>query len=106
MAEKCTNTSSPFSRCMKPKPFAALNHFTVPFSFTIASFLDFRANIARCVSKDLRWPFRSPFNPSTLQLVIVQLISARGRLHQRTHRQDAVTLKSRTGLAFEGSIIG
>jgi hypothetical protein len=32
MAEKCTNTSSPVSRWMNPKPFAALNHFTVPFS--------------------------------------------------------------------------
>src|ERR1017187_7820221 len=32
MAEKCTKTSSPFSRWMKPYPLAALNHFTVPFS--------------------------------------------------------------------------
>ena len=31
MAEKCTNTSSPLSRWMKPKPLAALNHLTVLF---------------------------------------------------------------------------
>src|SRR5262245_57975046 len=30
MAEKCTNTSSPPSWEMNPKPFASLNHFTVP----------------------------------------------------------------------------
>src|SRR5690348_4616974 len=30
IARKCTNTSSPFSRLMKPKPLASLNHFTVP----------------------------------------------------------------------------
>src|SRR5258708_2745309 len=33
MAEKWTNTSSPFSRWMKPNPLPALNHFTVPVSF-------------------------------------------------------------------------
>jgi hypothetical protein len=32
MAEKCTKTSSPFSREIKPKPLASLNHLTVPFS--------------------------------------------------------------------------
>src|SRR5688572_1155038 len=32
MAEKWTNTSSPPSWEMKPKPFASLNHFTVPFA--------------------------------------------------------------------------
>src|SRR5258706_10778793 len=32
IALKWTNTSSPPSREMKPKPFAALNHLTVPFS--------------------------------------------------------------------------
>jgi hypothetical protein len=32
MAVWWTNTSGPFSRVMKPKPFASLNHFTVPFS--------------------------------------------------------------------------
>src|SRR5690606_636454 len=30
MARKWTNTSSPFSRLMKPKPLASLNHLTVP----------------------------------------------------------------------------
>src|SRR5215218_5800835 len=30
MALKCTKTSGPPSREMKPKPFASLNHFTVP----------------------------------------------------------------------------
>src|SRR5919205_3871156 len=30
MAEKCTNTSSPLSVVMKPKPFASLNHLTLP----------------------------------------------------------------------------
>src|SRR5437899_4214472 len=30
IAEKWTNTSSPFSCEMNPKPFASLNHFTVP----------------------------------------------------------------------------
>src|SRR6266704_2753500 len=34
MAEKCTNTSSPVWRWMNPYPFEALNHFTVPCSFT------------------------------------------------------------------------
>jgi hypothetical protein len=32
MAEKCTKTSSPDWRLMKPNPFASLNHFTVPCS--------------------------------------------------------------------------
>src|SRR5260221_4334741 len=30
IAEKCTKTSSPPSRSMKPKPFSFENHFTVP----------------------------------------------------------------------------
>src|SRR5512132_951917 len=30
MALKCTQTSSPDSGAIKPKPFSALNHFTVP----------------------------------------------------------------------------
>src|SRR3954452_25371993 len=38
MAEKCTNTSSPVDRWMKPNPLAPLNHFTVPFSLTNCSF--------------------------------------------------------------------
>src|SRR5258708_7068521 len=38
MAEKWTNTSSPFSRWIKPNPLAALNHFTVPVSFIFLSF--------------------------------------------------------------------
>src|SRR5262249_8159049 len=32
IAEKCTKTSSPVCRLMKPKPLASLNHFTVPCS--------------------------------------------------------------------------
>src|SRR6266436_7859737 len=39
MAEKWTNTSSPLSRWMNPKPFPALNHFTVPVSFMVLSSL-------------------------------------------------------------------
>src|ERR1700733_3671114 len=35
MAEKWTKTSSPDWRWMNPKPFAALNHFTVPCSLTL-----------------------------------------------------------------------
>src|SRR5271155_2929434 len=35
IAEKCTKTSSPVWRWIKPKPFDALNHFTVPCSFTL-----------------------------------------------------------------------
>src|ERR1051326_3931925 len=38
MAEKCTNTSSPVERWIKPYPLAPLNHFTVPLSFTDNSF--------------------------------------------------------------------
>src|SRR5579872_591155 len=34
MAEKCTKTSSPVERWIKPYPLAPLNHFTVPFSLT------------------------------------------------------------------------
>src|SRR6266436_1728140 len=45
MAEKCTKTSSPFSRWIKPYPLAALNHFTVPFSFIcLYSFLNVLLN--------------------------------------------------------------
>src|ERR671916_186371 len=40
MFEKCTNTSSPSSREMKPKPFSALKNFTVP--------------VANCLSLQLR----------------------------------------------------
>ncbi len=36
MAEKCTNTSSPVDRWIKPYPLAPLNHLTVPFSLTTA----------------------------------------------------------------------
>lgn len=32
MDEKCTKTSSPVDRWIKPYPLAPLNHFTVPFS--------------------------------------------------------------------------
>jgi beta-glucosidase/6-phospho-beta-glucosidase/beta-galactosidase len=35
MAEKCTKTSSPDSRLIEPKPFATLNHFTVPCSIVL-----------------------------------------------------------------------
>src|SRR5262247_330141 len=38
MALKCTNTSSPPSWVMKPKPFASLNHFTVPCAMTFPLF--------------------------------------------------------------------
>src|ERR1035437_9687357 len=42
IAEKCTKTSSPFSLWIKPQPLAALNHFTVPFSFIcLYSFLTY-----------------------------------------------------------------
>src|SRR5258708_25212460 len=39
MAEKCTNTSSPDWRWMNPKPLLALNHLTVPCSFTAVPLL-------------------------------------------------------------------
>src|SRR5579864_9096037 len=39
IAEKWTNTSSPFSLWIKPNPLAALNHFTVPVSFMYLSFV-------------------------------------------------------------------
>src|SRR6266852_1960466 len=35
LAEKWTKTSSPDWRWMNPKPLLALNHFTVPCSFTV-----------------------------------------------------------------------
>src|SRR5581483_8708075 len=38
IALKCTNTSSPPSWVMKPKPFASLNHFTVPVAMCLLSF--------------------------------------------------------------------
>src|SRR6056297_1795875 len=39
-ALKCTNTSLPPSSCeIKPKPFASLNHFTVPVVVAIVSLL-------------------------------------------------------------------
>src|SRR5205814_10339596 len=39
MAEKCTNTSSPFWRLINPYPLASLNHFTVPVSMVLLCFL-------------------------------------------------------------------
>src|SRR3954463_15585124 len=38
IAEKCTNTSSPVWRLIKPKPLASLNHFTVPCSIVFSYF--------------------------------------------------------------------
>src|SRR5919106_801815 len=38
MALKCTKTSSPSSREMKPNPLSGLNHFTVPVVKAIPSF--------------------------------------------------------------------
>src|SRR5712675_1482393 len=35
IAEKCTKTSSPPSRSMKPKPFSFENHLTVPSAKTL-----------------------------------------------------------------------
>src|SRR4030042_4020674 len=35
MEEKGTNTPSPSSRPMKPYPFVALNHFTVPLNLSV-----------------------------------------------------------------------
>src|SRR5208282_4168211 len=37
MAEKCTNTSSPFSCSRKPNPLLSLNHFTLPFAICLLS---------------------------------------------------------------------
>src|SRR6266852_8815471 len=42
IAEKCTKTSSPVCRWMKPYPFEALNHFTVPCSFDTAADLELK----------------------------------------------------------------
>ena len=39
MAEKCTKTSSPFCRLIKPYPLASLNHFTVPCSIVFKMYL-------------------------------------------------------------------
>src|SRR5437899_202073 len=49
MAEKCTKTSSPVWRLIKPKPLASLNHFTVPCSIVLpVSILNF------CLEESLR----------------------------------------------------
>src|SRR5262245_65665807 len=39
MLEKWTNTSSPSSREMKPKPFSALKNFTVPVGTALSSLI-------------------------------------------------------------------
>src|SRR6202795_1267371 len=60
MAEKCTNTSSPLWRWMKPKPLLALNHFTVPCSLLTA--LLFPVSRLRLSITKLSYlvPFRAP----------------------------------------------
>src|SRR5215510_9680853 len=49
MLEKWTNTSSPSSREMKPKPFSALKNFTVPVANALSSLVraDPRDQLAR-----------------------------------------------------------
>src|SRR5271157_4108710 len=53
MAEKCTKTSSPVERWIKPYPFAPLNHFTVPFSLTRTPFTvtGNNSSVAFCLSR-------------------------------------------------------
>jgi hypothetical protein len=48
IAEKCTKTSSPVERWIKPYPLAPLNHFTTPFSFKRTSFPAFINHLQRC----------------------------------------------------------
>src|SRR5882762_10559148 len=52
IAEKCTKTSSPVCRWMKPYPFEALNHFTVPCSFDTAVDLELGLH---CYSRSVCW---------------------------------------------------
>src|ERR1700730_1833128 len=60
MTEKCTNTSCPLWRWMKPKPLLALNHFTVPCALLTA--LLFSVSRLRLSITKLSYlvPFRAP----------------------------------------------
>src|SRR5712664_1839770 len=62
IAEKCTKTSSPVCRWMKPYPFEALNHFTVPCSFDTAADLELELH---CFSWYVSWATkrRTPRSP-------------------------------------------
>src|SRR5439155_6744976 len=63
MAEKCTNTSSPPSWEMKPKPFASLNHFTVPRA--TLQLLVFRTLVGSLVDCRCYAQRRRGFDPAT-----------------------------------------
>src|SRR6266700_789676 len=52
MAEKCTNTSSPDWRLIKPKPLASLNHFTVPCSIVLPVSIVFEFLLRRIAAGD------------------------------------------------------
>src|SRR5713226_3628967 len=61
IAEKCTKTSSPVCRWMKPYPFEALNHFTVPCSFDTAADLELGLH---CFSWSVCWSTQRVRTPS------------------------------------------
>src|SRR6266852_1249191 len=76
MAEKCTKTSSPVERCIKPYPLAPLNHFTVPFSFTNTTPFASASDRGHCINQDGR--IRSCLPVSTIP-TNKRLLSAKGR---------------------------
>src|SRR5208282_68761 len=97
MAEKCTNTSSPLSRWINPKPFPALNHFTVPVSFTFSPcccFVDvIQARMALKWTVTRRSP---PIAPHPPPMIVARL---RCLLHYRETLLEAACAQG-AGLAF------
>src|ERR1700722_1792996 len=83
MAEKCTNTSSPLSRWINPKPFPALNHFTVPVSFTFSPCCYFvigiEARMALKWTATRRFPLIAP-HPPMIVVRLMCLLHYRGTL--------------------------
>src|SRR5215813_2678304 len=56
MAEKCTNTSDPPpSTVMKPKPFSALNHLTVPCAMSLSFIKVYRPRALRALLGRFRY---------------------------------------------------
>src|SRR2546426_2355881 len=98
MAEKCTKTSSPDWRLMKPKPLASLNHFTVPCSIVLpVSILNF------CLEESLRVIRVSLVGGTDSQLLgesnladIYWMCEARKTIHseQRTNRPHPNTTET------------
>src|ERR1700733_14021910 len=97
IAEKCTNTSSPLSRWINPKPFPALNHFTVPVSFTFSPCCYFVIGIRTRIA--LKWTVtrRSPLIATPPPLTIVARL--RCPLHYRETLLVAACAQG-AGLAF------